>query len=80
MIGAHGGKLINRISECKEMSDMEKVELDSREASDLELIGYGGYSPLEGFMCREDYEGVLDNMRLKNGIAWSLPITLATER
>jgi sulfate adenylyltransferase (EC 2.7.7.4) len=80
MIVAHGGKLINRISECKEISDMEKIELDSREASDLELIGYGGYSPLEGFMCREDYESVLDNMRLKNGIVWSLPITLATER
>ncbi len=79
MIDPHGGKLVNRMRSEEDVSDLQKVELDQREASDLELLGYGGYSPLEGFMCRNDYEHVLEEMRLESGIVWSLPITLSSD-
>ena len=77
----HGGKLINRMSlDAPIDSSLNYIELDSLEMSDLQLIGNGAYSPLEGFMCQPDYESVVKNMRLSNSLPWSLPITLTADR
>ena len=82
-IPPHGGKLINKILQGQEREDvlkriskLNKVPLTPTALSDLELLAVGGYSPLEGFMNREDYLRVLKEMRLANGLVWSLPITL----
>jgi sulfate adenylyltransferase len=50
------------------------------ELSDLELIATGALSPLAGFMRKADYEHTVDEMRLTNGVIWSVPITLAIEQ
>ncbi len=83
----HGGKLINRILRGKdrEMAELKakelrKISLTSREVSDLEMIATGAMSPLEGFMCKDDYHSVVDTMRLTNGLPWSLPVTLAVSQ
>ncbi|WML31654.1 sulfate adenylyltransferase [Neobacillus sp. OS1-32] len=74
----HGGKLINRINPEYPIDFLRHdIEMDSLELSDLELIANGAYSPLEGFMGKADYESVVNEMRLANGLPWSLPITLA---
>ncbi|MFD0825620.1 sulfate adenylyltransferase [Neobacillus sp. M.A.Huq-85] len=77
----HGGKLVNRI-DLNTPIDLSNhsVELDKMALSDLELIANGAYSPLEGFMVKADYDSVVQNMRLSNGLPWSLPITLAIDR
>jgi ATP sulfurylase len=54
-----------------------RLVLDAFSLSDLELIVHGGFSPLEGFMGRADYQRVLDEMRLADGTVWPLPITLS---
>jgi len=77
MIEPHGGKLVNRM--CRAERIEQKLEMDAREASDLELLGCGAYSPLDGFMCKNDYELVLREMRLENGIVWPMPITIASD-
>jgi sulfate adenylyltransferase len=59
---------------------LEQVTINSREISDLEMIATGGLSPLEGFMTRQDYASVVDFMRLKNGLPWTIPITLSIAR
>ncbi|MBF2014254.1 MAG: sulfate adenylyltransferase [Rivularia sp. T60_A2020_040] len=83
-IAAHGGKLINRIASPEQKQEflskadtLVRVELDERAVSDLEMIAIGGFSPLTGFMNQSDYKSVVDQMRLANGIAWSIPITLS---
>lgn len=76
----HGGKLIKRIDLLAPVDFGNNfVEIDFFELSDLELIANGAYSPLEGFMGRTDYESVVHQMRLSNGLPWSLPITLAID-
>ncbi len=72
----HGGKLVNR--EVKKVNldkNMLSLDLDMDSAMDLVNIGTGAFSPIEGFMCRDDYEDVLKNMRVNNAV-WTLPITL----
>ena len=51
-------------------------DLTPRQICDLELLMNGGFAPLKGFLGKEDYEGVLDNMRLADGSLWPMPITL----
>lgn len=77
----HGGKLVNRIDLSFPINySLYQVELDNTELSDLELIANGGYSPLDGFMSKADYDSVVHDMRLSNGLPWSIPITLAIDK
>ena len=85
-IPPHGGHLINRIAtpvEKQEFLDkadhLPRVQLTERSLSDLQLIAIGGFSPLTGFMGLSDYEKVVTDMRLSNGLPWSIPITLPVE-
>lgn len=87
LIEPHGGKLVNRIVEGKErdallekVPHLKKVVLNDREVSDLELIAIGGFSPLEGFMTRDEYHNVMDTMKLTSGLPWTIPITLSVTR
>ncbi|WP_058308958.1 sulfate adenylyltransferase [Gracilibacillus massiliensis] len=83
-ISAHGGSLVNRevtgvereklLSEAK---NFNSLTINAWSISDLELIGIGGFSPLTGFLGEEDYLEVVNNLHLKDGNVWSIPITLA---
>ncbi|MBY0086602.1 sulfate adenylyltransferase [Brevibacillus brevis] len=73
----HGGELVNRFDPQADLSvTTHEVEIDAFALADLELIGIGGYSPLEGFLNRADYISVVEQMRLADGTVWSIPITL----
>ena len=58
---------------------LEAVTLTPREVSDLDMIAVGALSPLEGFMGRDDYERVIEDMHLANGLPWALPVCLAVD-
>ncbi|MGA4720453.1 sulfate adenylyltransferase [Fictibacillus nanhaiensis] len=73
----HGGSLINRqFSNFDYNENQIKIELDPISLSDLECLSNGAFSPLDSFMNKADYEGVVHNMRLSSGLPWSVPITL----
>jgi len=83
LINPHGGTLINRILSGSEKeaaqaraSSLVSLQLSERNASDVECIATGIYSPLTGFVSQEDYYSIVNDIRLSNGLAWSIPITL----
>ncbi len=86
-IKTHGGVLIKRIVQGEERErvrgksvGLERIYLSPREVSDLDMIATGALSTLDGFMCREDYQMVLDLKRLSNGLPWTIPITLSISK
>src|SRR5215216_1354845 len=83
-IPAHGGRLINREltgiereTLLERVPSMQKITLRPREVSDLEMIANGAFSPLEGFMCEDDYIAVRGNKHLASGLPWTIPVTLS---
>jgi sulfate adenylyltransferase len=80
LIRPHGGSLVDRLGERPEGVDtLDRVTLASREVSDLDMIATGALSPLEGFMGRDDYDRIVDEMHLAGGLPWALPVCLAVE-
>ncbi len=84
LIAPHGGALILNMASPAEQAELveearglPRITVGSRQLSDLEMLANGAYSPLSGFMTRDDYLGVVDTMHLANGLPWSIPITLS---
>ncbi len=85
-IAPHGGTLVDRrvpeeerAERLRKAEELPKIALGPRTLSDLEMISTGVFSPLTGFMGREDYESVVETMHLANGLVWSMPITLSVD-
>ena len=83
LITPYGGKLINLVVTGKERGELiertsrlPSMKIKPRALNDLELMATGGFSPLDRFMGKTDYERVLHEMRLADGTLFPLPITL----
>ena len=83
LISPHGGSLCNLLVPEEKAQELKEeslrclsIDLSQRQQCDLELLLNGGFSPLKGFMTQEEYDSVLNDFRLKNGIVWPMPITL----
>ncbi|MBR9706801.1 sulfate adenylyltransferase [Candidatus Pacearchaeota archaeon] len=78
LIEPHGGKLIERFIDAPpdNVDKLVKIKLSEEQGMDVEQIAIGTFSPIEGFMGEKDFNCVLDNMRLNNGVAWPIPIVL----
>ena len=58
---------------------LRTVRVSSREKGDLIMLGIGGFTPLQGFMTRADWERVCDDFRTADGLFWPIPITLSVD-
>ena len=81
IIKPHGGVLCNLVVPengklKKDSLNYKSLTLNDRQLCDLEMLLNGSFSPLKGFLNREDYEGVLNKLRLAEGILWPMPINL----
>lgn len=82
----HGGTLVQRVAQGAEREDLlkqvdtlHKIPVNAWSISDLDLIGVGAFSPLQGFLNEQDYKSVVSSMRLSDGTVWSIPVTLAVD-
>jgi sulfate adenylyltransferase len=76
----HGGRLINRfITSDKRTDDMLTILVSNDLHNDIENIADGIFSPLEGFVGDQDFRSIVRTGRLKNGLAWTVPIVLDVE-
>ncbi|MCA1804607.1 MAG: sulfate adenylyltransferase [Xanthomonadaceae bacterium] len=66
-------------AEQQRAAGLPKVNVSSREAGDIIMMGIGGFTPLDGFMTHADWEGVCDGMKMANGLFWPIPVTLSTD-
>jgi sulfate adenylyltransferase len=86
LIAPHGGTLINRVlvgdareEQLERAKTLPQLALSDVNLADLEMIANGAMSPLTGFMGSTDYKSVVHNMRLANGLPWTIPVTLAVD-
>lgn len=64
----------------KDVLQLPRIEITSREAGDIVMLGIGGFTPLAGFMGQADWRGVCQEMRTADGTFWPIPITLSVDR
>ena len=87
LVPPHGGKGLRPLqlqgeeagAELRRAAALPKLRVTSREKGDIVMLGLGGFTPLEGFMGRADWQGVCDEMRTADGTFWPIPITLSTD-
>jgi len=87
LVNPHGGKGLNPLllegseleAEKARAADLPQVRMSSREAGDLIMMGIGGFTPLNGFMTKADWQGVCDDMKMADGLFWPIPVTLSTD-
>lgn len=74
----HGGRLVDRcrLREDVDIEDAIALKVNRDRSEDVENIAHGVFSPLEGFLCYNDLENVLENMRLDDDTPWTIPIIL----
>lgn len=87
LVNPHGGSSLSPLlltgdalsAEKRRAQSMPKINISSREAGDIIMLGIGGFTPLTGFMGFEDWKGVCDAMHMADGLFWPIPITLSTD-
>jgi len=69
-----------RADEIARAKNLKQVPMSSKETSDVLMLSMGAYTPLDGFMGRDDWHGTCANMKLKNGLFWPIPVTLTADQ
>lgn len=74
-----GEELVEGMKRAKGLTE---IKMTSRETGDLIMMGIGGFTPINGFMCKDDWQGICDEMQMpsQDGLFWPIPITLSTTK
>jgi sulfate adenylyltransferase len=83
MIEPHGGTIVDRTVSGERAAEIERtaddgpaIRLDREQYQEVLNVACGRLSPLEGFMSRNDFLKVVNDMTLEDGTVWSLPVVL----
>jgi sulfate adenylyltransferase len=68
------------VAERRRAIEYPSWHLTDRQICDVELLMNGAFSPLIGFMSRDDYERVVRDSRLASGMMWTIPLVLDVDR
>ena len=86
LISPYGGRLVDLMVAPEnfeglktEANHLPSVQLSERSTCDLELLATGAFSPLDRFLGKDDYHSVLDDMCLRAGHLFPVPVTLPVD-
>jgi len=86
MIQPHGNTLVDRTVDSARSEQLREsfeshatVTLDRNLLFDFRNLAQGVYSPLAGFMGRNDFLKMLNDMTLESGVPWPIPVVLDIE-
>ena len=86
LISPYGGKLVDLVMPEAEIAELRayantlpSIRISERSTCDLELLATGAFSPLDRFMGQADHQGVINEMRLANGMLFPMPIPLPVD-
>jgi sulfate adenylyltransferase len=87
LVPPHGGDRLlpllapekDRPERLRQAQGLKKIVMSSRETSDVLMMAMGAYTPLAGFMGKDDWHGCCIDMKLKSGLFWPIPITLSCD-
>ena len=82
MIRPHGGELIDRHikKEIVDTSDLKVIKININLAEDVLNIANGVFSPLRGFLDKNDLQNVINEKRLTTDDPWTIPILLDVDK
>jgi sulfate adenylyltransferase len=87
LIPPMGGTLVDLIVPTEAQAELRahagrlpSIQISDRAVYDLELLATGGFSPLDRFMGRRDFERVVGEMRLAGGQLFPIPVVLPVDR
>jgi len=88
LVEPHGGEGLKpllapeteRAAEIVRAKNLKQIPMSSKEMSDVLMFSMGAYTPLDGFMGRDDWHGVCADMKLKSGLFWPIPVTLTADQ
>ena len=61
----------------QEAAGLPQIHMNSRETSDLIMLGIGAFTPLTGITGRDDWRSVCDDCVTSDGVFWPIPVTLS---
>jgi len=86
LITPYGGQLVDLFASAEQVRELHaragelpSIQISERAACDLEMLAVGGFSPLDHFMGKADFERVLSEMRLADGHLFPIPVTLPVQ-
>ena len=86
MIEPHGGTLVNRIlsgdaleEALARAAELPKLVVADEIAGDARNLARGVFSPLDGFVGRAAFEGIVNEERLPDGTIFTIPIFLTVD-
>jgi len=82
LVEPYGGGLVHReakIVDRRVRRSCRTLRVKDTDLMDCVQIANGTYSPLTGFLGSKELESVLNENRLLNGLAWTMPIVLQVE-
>jgi sulfate adenylyltransferase len=89
LVPPHGSKELKPLlldgpalaEEKQKAAGLKKVPMTTRETSDLIMMAIGAFTPLTGFMGKDDWKGCCDDYRMASAgkTFWPIPITLSAD-
>ncbi len=83
LITPYGGNLVDLLVPAEELDELRSyasrlpsLQISERSVCDLELLACGAFSPLDRFVGKEEHQRILNEMRLRSGHIFPIPVPL----